>query len=496
MAAPADPTVNYTVTTNYTLPTNFTLPANTTIWGPIPDDKRRSLQPDIIACAILTWLIGLIFVVLRFYTRGRLNHVIGPSDWFIIPALLCSAGVTASSVEQAYRGAGKHSWEVDIYTLPALERAAWYGILFYSCSLTFTRISILLLYKRIFTYNWAKKAIQVALTMVVAIGIWFIASVCSACVPLEAFWNWSLFWVTPVYCQPANIWWGNAALHITSDLLIMTLPLPILSTLKLPRRQKFALVGVFALGFFVCIVSILRLVTLIDVTYSSPIDSTYKGSNLVYWTTVEVNASIVCACIMTMKPLIQKLFPRLLSQGQYVREQSLQWITPIGGGNSNRNSRQSCIHPNSTRRATASSPRSPTSECGSNFKIGSFLPRVEMREGYHHVDAVLKETDIEAQRSDSVSTMVAPEYDDEESGGPHARDDLRAPPRAHLRLSIHVTKEVNVSKYPESPMFGSSDEKIATAVETTPPANLKLGQQVEVSSEGGQGSRKVSSDEA
>ena len=116
-------------------------------------------------------------------------------------------------------------------------------------SLVFSRISILLLFRRIFTYRWTKRAIQIVLVLVIAIGIWLVISVCTACVPLEAFWNWSLFWTTKVYCQPGNIWWANAALHVASDLVIMALPMPVLSALKLPRRQKYALVGVFALGF-------------------------------------------------------------------------------------------------------------------------------------------------------------------------------------------------------------------------------------------------------
>jgi hypothetical protein len=91
-------------------------------------------------------------------------------------------------------------------------------------SLVFTRISILLLFKRIFTYNWAKKAIQVVLVLITATGIWFVASVATACVPLEAFWDWSLFMKTQVYCQPPNLWWGNAAIHIAGDLVIVLLP--------------------------------------------------------------------------------------------------------------------------------------------------------------------------------------------------------------------------------------------------------------------------------
>ena len=33
------------------------------------------------------------------------------------------------------------------------------------------------------------------------------------------------------------------------------------------------------------------------------------------WTMAEVNMAVLCACLITMKPLISKLFPRMLSSG-------------------------------------------------------------------------------------------------------------------------------------------------------------------------------------
>ncbi|KXX75687.1 hypothetical protein MMYC01_208302 [Madurella mycetomatis] len=311
----------------YNFTGNFTPPTNASFWPPIPPNPGRSLQPDIAACAVITFLISSTFVALRFYTRGWLNHILGASDWCILPALLCAAGVTASALEQVARGAGKHAWEVDIFGLPDFERAAWYGILFYNLSLVFSRISILLLYKRIFTFTWIKKAIQVALRLSGTGG---------------------LFWTTFVYCQPINLWWANAGLHLASDLVVMALPMPVLSSLKLPRRQKYAVVGVFALGFSVCVFSVVRLVALVDVTEMHSLDPTYTAAQMMYWTSVEVNAAISCACIMTLKPFIQRIFPRLFpSKG--IRTQSLQWITPVTGSSSNngsniRNSRQSFGH--------------------------------------------------------------------------------------------------------------------------------------------------------
>lgn len=262
-----DPDGNITVINNGD-GTNYTYNPNVTIWGPIPNDTRRSLQPDIIVCAVITWCIAVAFVALRLYTRTKVKNIVGPTDGCIILSVVCAAGVCASQVEQAVRGSGQHSWKLDYMQISPITRvsssrgawkgpglgltimqASWYGILFYSLSLTLTKISILLLYRKIFNYGWIKQAIKIVLVAVLIIGGWLLASVSTACVPLTAFWDWSLVWKEPVYCQPVNMWWANQGLHLATDFVIVLLPMPVIGTLTLPRKQKFAVIGVFALGF-------------------------------------------------------------------------------------------------------------------------------------------------------------------------------------------------------------------------------------------------------
>lgn len=41
-------------------------------------------------------------------------------------------------------------------------------------------------------------------------------------------------------------------------------------------------------------------------------DWTYNGTDLTYWTIIEINIAIVVSCVMTFKPLMTKVFPGLL----------------------------------------------------------------------------------------------------------------------------------------------------------------------------------------
>lgn len=76
----------------FNMTTNANGTANGTEWQQwgAPDHQGRPLVADIIVCAIITWLIALTFVVLRFYTRTKLNNALGPADWCLIPSLVCS----------------------------------------------------------------------------------------------------------------------------------------------------------------------------------------------------------------------------------------------------------------------------------------------------------------------------------------------------------------------------------------------------------------------
>lgn len=83
--APAGPSLG-----NSTSLGNVTIPANSTFNWKVPENPGRPLSIDIIVCAVITWLVALVFVILRFYTRCKVKRgMVGPTDWFILPALVC-----------------------------------------------------------------------------------------------------------------------------------------------------------------------------------------------------------------------------------------------------------------------------------------------------------------------------------------------------------------------------------------------------------------------
>lgn len=119
-------------------------------------------------------------------------------------------------------------------------------LLWYSMSLTCIKISVLLLYIRILTYHHVKYAAYLLLGIVVGIGLWYIACITTACIPLNAFWDRK---VEPTFCWPQAAWWANVGLHMATDFLIFLLPIPIIFSMRIRWQQKLLLYSLFAFGF-------------------------------------------------------------------------------------------------------------------------------------------------------------------------------------------------------------------------------------------------------
>jgi len=123
--------------------------------------------------------------------------------------------------------------------------AGWFDLLLYFMSLWATKLSVLMLYRRILVYPWVKISTTVLLTITIVFGFWTVISVLTACVPLVAFWDRSVKGV----CHDNRWYASTSAAHILTDLFIYILPIPAIRMLRLRFRLKALLYSLFAFGF-------------------------------------------------------------------------------------------------------------------------------------------------------------------------------------------------------------------------------------------------------
>ncbi|PLB55470.1 putative integral membrane protein [Aspergillus steynii IBT 23096] len=257
--------------------------------------------------AVFTCLATLL-VVIRIYTRAFLVKQMGADDWTILVSLAFSWAFFGVFVGETAYLMGEHYANIPAQIFIKQMICFWASVPLYQASLLTTKASILLQYKRVFSTPRMRVACYYLIGFLVIYGAWTIMSAWLNCMPVARFWDDSI----DGYClNKKALWFSNSAIHIFTDILIMVYPMPVLKSLQLPRRQKIALMGVFLLGAFVLITSILRLKSLLVI--SNTTDPTYDNVGAATWSAIECNVAIICACLPGIRAFISRLIPRILS---------------------------------------------------------------------------------------------------------------------------------------------------------------------------------------
>ncbi|KAK6063209.1 ubid family decarboxylase [Seiridium cupressi] len=119
-----------------------------------------------------------------------------------------------------------------------------------------------------------------------------------------------------VWCRPFTEYWAvppnstqcsaatnhlitNAVLNISSDLMIICIPMPVFLAAKLPTKRKAILVGVFALGIFTILSAILNKYY----SFSQPF-----GNQWTFWYIRESSTAIITANLPFTWTLLQRTF--------------------------------------------------------------------------------------------------------------------------------------------------------------------------------------------
>ena len=119
-------------------------------------------------------------------------------------------------------------------------------------------MAILSLYLRIAVQRTYRRLIWACMAFVVLSTTACVTASIFQCKPIHK--AWDLTGTVPGSCIDVNaLFYANAGLDIFQDALIYVLPMRMLYQLQVPKRQKIALMMVFAVGGFVVITGMIRL---------------------------------------------------------------------------------------------------------------------------------------------------------------------------------------------------------------------------------------------
>jgi len=142
-------------------------------------------------------------------------------------------------------GMGIHADKVDHAEIVMMAKWLVVAEVLYAWNLGWTKVSLLLMYYRIFRHQYFKKMAWAVGTFVWAWVICITFMFIFICVPVQKLWYPEI----PGHCiYQVGTWISNAASTILTDLIILLMPIPQIWKLQLRRTEKIGLTLAFSLG--------------------------------------------------------------------------------------------------------------------------------------------------------------------------------------------------------------------------------------------------------
>ncbi|KKY38910.1 putative integral membrane protein [Diaporthe ampelina] len=198
-------------------------------------------------------------------------------------------------------GFGKHLWSVTEEQLQCYMKELLFLGVTYFWPPTLAKLSLIVLYHRLNPNTGYRVALYVIAFVITTYTIVFTAILSGPCNPLD---------VGSSTCLN-NVALAQAVLNISTDGVLVLMPVVMLWGLNMPRKQKVAVGCILALGSGAVIASCVR-IAYVRAMINNP-DVLYTQGSAAVWSAVEINIGILCNCLAMLKPFVRRHLPWLIS---------------------------------------------------------------------------------------------------------------------------------------------------------------------------------------
>ncbi|BCS00636.1 uncharacterized protein AKAW2_50977S [Aspergillus luchuensis] len=269
----------------------------------------------VIAICLTFSISAVIALLLRFYIRLHSKRALWLDDYSAACSAVLGLAYAGIAVAQTRYGLGLDAASFPDANVVMFSKIQYAGGPTYILAILCFKVSLLTSYLRIggfvATYRWSIIGVVIA---VVCNQVIFTFLLTLACNPVAKQWDASL----PGTCiDTVASYYALAGTSLGFDIVIIALPLPVLWSLQLRQAQKIALMALFALGFFITIIQIIRIFTIKHL-------KTYTDSQpIVLWSQVEISLGVIIACVPTYGPYFHA-FASTLTSSYNTRRQRRQ----------------------------------------------------------------------------------------------------------------------------------------------------------------------------
>ncbi|KAM0351009.1 hypothetical protein ACHAPU_002787 [Fusarium lateritium] len=279
------------------------------IFGPPPEDLDLDESVVTLYNVLTSVILGIAVLVvgLRFYARNMKSANLEMDDWAVLLSVICASSTVVMTILSGGYGSGSHIWSIDLPTVVHVFKIVYAEPFIYALAVTSVKISILLLYRRLFPFGIDKNrvynflfSIACFLTGVYPFILWI--TMAFACKPVSHFWN--QYTGSKGQCIDVKLFFlVLGIMNMVNDIVILSVPIPRIWALKMNHRTKISVVCIMLLGSFVCIASIARIYYLW--LFFQKIDTTWSMGPSFAWSSLEPSVAIISACLPTLAPLFR-----------------------------------------------------------------------------------------------------------------------------------------------------------------------------------------------
>ncbi|KAJ5538285.1 hypothetical protein N7494_007764 [Penicillium frequentans] len=281
------------------------------------DYDEQSTQSKQRVTTIVLAVLAIVFLCLRLLARRVKKIHLGPDDVTLIVGLLLVlvvAGVNLACVEY---GMGRHTSTIPVDREGTLFKLVYAFEPLYITTAGIIKISVLLMYHRIFPVRYVKIGglILAAITLAWVISIDLLAIF--QCTPIAKAYDSTL----PGHCislKGALI--GNGVPNFVTDIFILALPSKLIWGLQASLWQRVSVIAVFLTGSFVVFASIYRFTLIFSFEMT---DVAWTLADAQTWCVVEVAAGVISACLPTTAPLVKICTRSLVSTAKSLSKSNL-----------------------------------------------------------------------------------------------------------------------------------------------------------------------------
>ncbi|KXX75481.1 hypothetical protein MMYC01_208474 [Madurella mycetomatis] len=276
--------------------------------APLPGAAQSIGEAGLLAIVWVFFSTATIFVALRLTVRFRQNRAFLIDDYWIMFAWVCLLTMSILQTEQmpslwyiTYLTAGRVAPDQD--TVPKTEQLSrWqfpiiklFWTVLWSIKASFMAVFFRLVKPfPVLRRLWYCAAVFVFLAYV---GCWLASSLtCSP--PSDYFRAGACSSPREVWMQRFNVVYSTTV-DITSDLMIMALPIAILPSLQLDFRRKIGLGVAFSLGVIIISVAIVRMTQVIS-------EGTVDLIGLAIWGAIETSTAVIVGSLPPLKALLTR----------------------------------------------------------------------------------------------------------------------------------------------------------------------------------------------